>query len=103
MTNYPIRYLPAADQDLLDIMDYIMMDNPEAAYEMVDKIDEAIKRLGQFPLSYPEPNDERLKNFKYRMLVVDSYNVFYVFDNDKVQIRRILHGSRSYDHLFKRS
>jgi plasmid stabilization system protein ParE len=84
-------------------MDYIMLDNPEAAYEMVDKIDETIKRLGQFPLSCPEPDDERLTNLKYRMIVIGSYNVFYVFNNDRVQIRRILHGSRSYDHLFKRS
>jgi plasmid stabilization system protein ParE len=100
MTNYPIRYLPAADQDLMDIMDYIMVDNPEAAYELVDQIDGAITRLGQFPLSCPEPDDERLKNLNYRMLVVDNDNVFYVFNNDRVQIRRILHGSRSYDHLF---
>jgi plasmid stabilization system protein ParE len=60
MTNYPIRYLPAANWDLMDIMDYIMVDNPEAAYEMIDKIDAAITRLGQFPPSCPEPDDERL-------------------------------------------
>jgi plasmid stabilization system protein ParE len=84
----------------MDIFEYFMVDNPEVAFELVEKIDEAITRLGQFPLSCPEPDDERLKNLKYRMLVVDNYNVFYVFNNVKVQTRRILQQSRSYDHLF---
>lgn len=96
---FKIELLPIAEQDLYDIIDYIMLDNPEAALKMADKFDESFSNLERYPNSGSEPEDLRLKALKYRFAVVDPYLIFYVFSNDTVEIRRILHGKRKYSFL----
>jgi plasmid stabilization system protein ParE len=97
--KYNIEYLPIAEQDIIDIIHYIMLDNPDAALSKANKFDESIAVLEIFPLSGSVPDDIRLQSLRYRMLIVDSYIVFYVFNNEYVEIRRILHGKRKYDFL----
>jgi plasmid stabilization system protein ParE len=97
--RYDVRYLPAAEQDLLDILDYIGRDNPDAARSFVDRVEQAIGRLAVFPRSGPQPRDARLRRLGYRILVVDDYLVFYVLIRRTVQVRRVIHGSRRYDFL----
>lgn len=97
--KYNIEYLPIAEQDLTEIIEYIMLDNPEAALSMLNQFDEAISTLEMFPYSGSIPNDIRLQSLDYRMLIVDNYLVFYVILDDTVEIRRILHGKRKYSFL----
>lgn len=97
--KYNIEYLPIAEQDIIDIVQYIMIDNPDAALSMANRFDSAISALELFPLSGVVPKDIRLKSLNYRMLIVDNYIVFYVFNNKFVEIRRILHGKRRYNFL----
>ncbi|MFC4600822.1 type II toxin-antitoxin system RelE/ParE family toxin [Cohnella hongkongensis] len=98
--KYKIEYLPIAEEDLSNIIHYIMLDNPDAALSMANKLDQSISVLEMFPNSGAIPNDIRLQTLNYRMLVVDPYLVFYVVLNDTVEIRRILHGKRKYNFLF---
>ena len=100
--RYALRYLPAAEQDLLDILDYIARDNPDAARAFVDRVEQAIGRLTDFPRSGPQPRDSRLRRLGYRVLVVDDYLIFYVLIRRTVQIRRVLHGARRYEFLLPR-
>ncbi len=95
----PIKYLPSAAQDITDIIEYVSVDNPPAALNLLNLFDEKISILAYFPLSGPVPNDRRLQLLNYRMLVVDSYLVFYVVQHDFIEIRRVLHGKRKYDFL----
>lgn len=97
--KYKIEYLPIAEQDLAEIIEYIMLDNPEAALSLVNKFDEAISILEVFPHSGAIPNDIRLQSLDYRMLIVDNYLVFYVVFDQIIEIRRILHGKRKYSFL----
>lgn len=94
-----IIYLPIAEQDIMEIVEYIMSDNPDAAFSMLRKLDEAIPTLEFFPLSGSTPNDIRLHSLNYRILAVENYLVFYVTFTNFVEIRRILHGKRKYDFL----
>jgi Plasmid stabilization system protein len=66
---------------------------------LLNLFDEKISILAYFPLSGPIPNDRRLQLLNYRMLVVDSYLVFYVVHLEFIEIRRVLHGKRKYDFL----
>ncbi len=100
--RYPLRYLPAAEQDLLDILDYIARDNPTAARAFVDRVEQAIGRLALFPKSGRRPRDTRLRRLGYRVLIVDDYLVFYVLTHRTVQIRRVIHGARRYEFLLPR-
>jgi len=99
MPELKIRYLPIAQRDLLEILEYIRLDNPSAALDMLNRFDEAIVKLGEFPYLGSVPKDHRLRLLGYRMLVVGNYLVFYVVINDTVEIRRIIHGKRRYEFL----
>lgn len=99
--RYAVRYLPAAEQDLIDVLDYIARDDPRAASRFVDRIDRAIGRLSQFPRSGRRLLDARLQRLGYRVLVVGDYLVFYVVVRRTAQIRRVLHGARRYDFLLR--
>ena len=94
-----IHYLPIAQQDLVEIFDYIMQDNPKAAASFIDKFDKSISKLETFSKLGVVPKDDRLEFMGYRMLIVDNYLVFYVIRESKIEIRRIIHGSRKYSFL----
>lgn len=94
-----VQYLPIAQQDLIDILNYIKQDNPSAALKHIHEIDESISRLEEFPNMGVTPKDLRLKSLNYKMLVIDNYLVFYVIKANIVEIRRIIHGKRKYSFI----
>lgn len=94
-----VRYLPAAQQDLIDILNYIKQDNPTAAFKLIHKIDESISALEELPNMGVIPKDLRLKSLNYRMLIIENYLVFYVIKDSIIEIRRIIHGKRRYSFL----
>jgi addiction module RelE/StbE family toxin len=96
---YEIRYLPAAQQDLLDIFEYISRDNPEAAEALLAQFDRTLANLTAHPVIGATPKDKRLQRLGYRMVVIGNYLAFYVVKKDVVQIRRVIHSSRNYQRL----
>lgn len=97
--KYDVHYLPAAEKDLTDILEYIRKDNPSAALKLINEIDETISKLEEFPNMGVIPKDLRLKSLNYRMLIIGNYLVFYTARNNIVEIRRILHGKRKYSFI----
>ncbi|MBN1798156.1 MAG: type II toxin-antitoxin system RelE/ParE family toxin [Spirochaetales bacterium] len=97
--KYDILYLSIAERDLTDIFEYIYKDNPYVAASFLNTIDNTIAKLADFPEMGTVPNDSRLKNLGYRMLIIEEYIVFYVIKEKIVEIRRILHGKRKYEFL----
>jgi addiction module RelE/StbE family toxin len=98
--KYKIEYLPSSAKDLTEIVDYIKIDSPQSALNFLDKIDESISHLEQFPFIGVIPNDIRLQSLGYRILLIDNYLVFYVVFDDIVEIRRIISGKRKYEFVF---
>lgn len=94
-----IRYLKPAQRDLIGIFDYIALDNPAAATNLLDKIDTKIRQLERFPLSGIVPRDASLRNRGYRILVVHDYLVFYKIVGRTIYIWRVIHGRRRYEFL----
>lgn len=97
--KYRIEYLSIAERDLTEIIEYIKLDSPQSAIDLLDDIDKTISNLEYFPYIGKLPKDSRLQYLNYRILVVNSYLVFYVVTDDIVEIRRILHGKRKYEFL----
>lgn len=97
--KYSIEYLPIAEKDLSEIIEYVTLDNPESALSLLNEIDKSILKLEDFPYIGKTPKDSRLQLLNYRILIVSSYLVFYVVMDDIIEIRRILHGKRNYDFL----
>ncbi len=96
-----VQYLPLAEADILEILEYIRKDNPRAAQDTFTRFEEALGKLGSFPELGPVIHDDRLSTKGYRVLVIDSYLVFYVVDESSgvVEVRRVLHGRRRFSFL----
>lgn len=97
--KYKIVYLPIAQKDLTEILEYIQVDNPSATLELLNQIDQAVTNLELFPLMGQVPKDSRLQLLNYRMLIVENYLIFYIVTGHTIEIRRILHGKRKYGFL----
>jgi len=94
MAKHEILYLPIAEADLIEILEYVCKDRPSAAVSLLDRIDEAMSRLEHLPLSGSVPKDIHLQRLGYRLLIVDKILIFYLIRGKTVEIRRILHGAR---------
>jgi len=97
--RYALRYLPVAVDDLVSIFDWIANDSPTRAAAFVEKVDQRIGNLERQPFLGHMPRDEKLKSSGYRVLVIDSYLVFYMIRDKTVEIHRIIHGSRNLDDI----
>jgi len=97
--KYTLKYLPAAQEDLISILDYIAQDSPRRALAFVDKLDAQIGRLEQHSLLGRVPRHPKLREYGYRVLIVESYLAFYIIRGGQIEIHRVVHGSRDLDHL----
>ena len=103
MEKYDVELLPAAYADLDEIFDYILVDNPQAATEMLDSIIKTLRCLENFPHSGVPLLDRSMQKVNFRIVIIDPHIAFYRFIDDKVIIYRILHCARNYPHLLKES
>ena len=89
---YKVIYFPTAINDVDAILNYITIDNPPAAIELLNKIDHAISSLTQFPYIGVIPKDVNLKSKNYRMMIIDSFIVFYIINDitSVIGIMRVL-------------
>ena len=99
MGKYRLEYLPIAVADLDDIFIFVADNSPQAAMELIDRIDASIAGLESFPEMGLIAKPPRLARKGYRVLIVDDYLVFYVLLDDIVEIRRIVSGKRNCAHL----
>jgi toxin ParE1/3/4 len=97
--EFPIRYLPAAQEDLLSILDFIAQDSPGRATAFVEELDRRIGGLSRHPDLGRVPRNATLRSAGYRILVLKSYVVFYYVRPSTIEIHRVVHGSRDLDHL----
>ena len=97
--KYTIRYLPIAVDDLVSIFDWIANDSLANADAFIKKLDRHILNLKSHPLLGRIPRDEKLKNFGYRVIIIESYLVFYIVRDKTVVIHRVIHGSRNLSDI----
>ena len=93
MAIYKIKIYPTAQQDFRDIIDYLNTLSPDTALRYYDLLTEKIASLAQSPERCPHPRDLALTAKGYR------YLIFYIVNDDTVQIHRILYNRRNYSAL----
>lgn len=93
--KYTLRYLPAAEEDLLSILEYIAKDSPRRAEAFLEKLDKRIRILETSPLAGRIPLHPYLKESAYRVLIIESYLVFYKIVRSTIQIHRVRHSARN--------
>ncbi len=92
-----------AEDQLRDIIYYIADDSGsvDIALKYLDKIEESIDRLKQFPNSGSIPRYSILKKQGYRVAIVEKHLIFYKVneENKAVIIYAIVDGRREYQNL----
>lgn len=88
---------PLAEADLDEIWWYIAQDNPDAADRMLDRIEERCTVVAAFPMMGAN-REELLPSL--RSFTVGKYVVFYVPQDDGIEVVRVLSGMRDIDAFF---
>ncbi len=87
-----------ARTDVLDIWEFIAVDNTAAADKVVRRLDEVIHLLAQQP-------DLGSRQDRYRVglrcMPVGNYLIFYDQIPDAIRVLRILHGARRWEDLLQ--
>ena len=101
MNQYNIEYSKEAREDLIEIKRYIKynLQEPETAQELISKIRSEIDKLKTNPQMFAIIDDDFIKKFEIRKLIVDNYIVFYRIQNDNIQIARIMYSRRNWINL----
>lgn len=104
--NYTIHYTETAAQDLNETADYIdhVLLNPSATSNLLDKLDEELMHLKEFPQAHAVVDDPFLKAQGIRFVVVNNYLAFYIIDESThvVHIIRFLYGKRDWITVLKK-
>ena len=91
-----VRLSRRAETDLIEITDFIALDNSERASEFEDELLEHTRKIAQAPLGYVERPE--LKK-RIRSCAHGAYDIFFTVDDQGVRIERILHGARDLGPL----
>ena len=92
--RFTLRLLSIAEQDFLDIIEYVAAENLSAAHHIADHIEQGLQRLRQYPSLGKVPADPKLARLGYRVLIVDDHLIFYKLRRKTVLAYRIIHGAR---------
>jgi toxin ParE1/3/4 len=76
--------------DLDAIADYIALDNPEAARDLVRRIFRHVEQLQRHPKSGSVPKE--LRGMKYRQIVEPPCRIFYRIIKNRVVILHVMRG-----------
>ncbi len=102
-SRYTLKLTPMAENDLERIFEYIAKTllASQAAFALMDDIEQQIMRLRDFPYSGSPVLDELLSSKGYRKVIVHNYLAFYLVNEAEKQvvITRVLYGAQKYDSI----
>ncbi len=87
-----IIWADPAIQDLDAIADYIALEKPAAAHQLVRRVFAAVRMLRKFPRMGGLPSE--LGGLPYRQLIVPPCRIFYRLEKNSVYIVHILRGEQ---------
>ncbi len=103
--NYALHITLTAERDLNHAADYIefSLKNPQAANLLLDKADEQISSLSQFPQKRPLVEDKILASRGIRFIQVNNYLAFYIISEEtrQVTVIRFLYAKSDWISILK--
>ncbi|MDR2903200.1 MAG: type II toxin-antitoxin system RelE/ParE family toxin [Clostridiales bacterium] len=99
---FSFRISQRANKDLLEIFAYIAFElaSPKAADDLIDRIEERVDKLCDFPYSCSLMGDAFLRERGYRKATVKNFNLFYRVEDNMISIERVLYNRRDMERLF---
>lgn len=101
--NYKVLVLSDAEQDVLDIYQYVLInDSKENAEYLLNKIEETCLSLKQYPnRGHIPPELERIGIYSYKEIRFKPYRIIYEVTESIVYIHCVLDGRRSLQTLLE--
>lgn len=95
--KYKIIYLPIAYDDLIEITENLLDNsfNEIETLKYINGLEKKISSLKRFPFRGKTYNLGKKRKEQYRIIIYKNYMIFYVIQNNFVEIRRILHEKRN--------
>ena len=88
----PVECKLAARLDLIEIIDYIAQENPQAAEKMKRLLDDTAERLGEMPYI----NRRGRVAGTREKIAHRNYIIVYRITSDKIEILNIVHSRKNY-------
>ncbi len=98
-TELIVEWLPAAQRDFDDLVDYIAADHPSAAIAQGDEIEEQVSLLRDHP-QMGRPG--RVKGTRELVIVTSPFIVAYRIKGKAIRILRVLHGAQLWPERLSR-
>ncbi len=99
MGEFSIEITPSAKRDIDEAFDYIAfnLENPQAAYDLMDAVYDGIESLSSMPERFPAWRREPMKSKGVRFLGVRNFNIFYIVDKKRlvVSVFRVIYNRRN--------
>ena len=92
-TELIVEWLPAAQRDFDDLVDYIAADHPSAAIAQGDEIEAQVSLLRDHP-RMGRPG--RVKGTRELVIVRTPFIAAYRIKGKAIQILRVLHGAQQW-------
>jgi plasmid stabilization system protein ParE len=95
MKQYSVQITDRALEDMEGIYTYIaeQLQAPENAMGQYNRIAEAIQKLDIFPERVRVMDSEPEHKIGLRQFPIDNFSVFYVIENDRVIVTRVLYSA----------
>ena len=95
MKQYKVQITDKALADMEEIYNYIaiQLQAPENAMGQYNRIAKAIEELNMFPEKFKIMESEQERARGIRQLAVDNYSVFYIIENERVIVMRVLYSA----------
>lgn len=102
LKNYTIRFVPSARNDLARMKRYILNEFKYYEYgvNFDNKIKEASKIIKNSPTSF-QSTEFTYKGLDIYMRCVKSYLFFYVVDDKKISVLRVLKDGMNWEYIMK--
>jgi len=92
-----IHWKERAEIEIGDVLEYIAQGNITAAYDVYEAIRNQVSLLGEYPKI---GRIGRIKGTRELIITATPYIVAYRIKKDRVEILRVLHGSRKWNKRF---
>jgi toxin ParE1/3/4 len=93
-----VNWTEPALNDLDAIADYIALDNPAAARDLVRRVFKHVEQLIAHPDSGSKP--EELRGWRYRQIIEPPCRILYRRDRSTVYVLYVMRGERQLQRTF---
>ncbi len=94
---------PQAERDIEECFVYIAENNLDTAVYFLVAVEDSLDQLAEFPLVGKQRNfiDKQFQNIRmWHVKGYPDYLIFYQVNNNRIEIIRLIHGSRDINMMF---